>query len=303
MADESRFPLLDADAVASGEALGLLARRIVEGYRVGEHRSPLHGYAIEFSQHREYSPGDDLRHLDWKILGRTDRHFIKQYEQDTNFVAHFFLDGSASMNFASGAVSKMQYVKALAACLAYIILLQRDAIAMEIFDVEQREYVPRTDSLMKIHEIMNRLAAFEAERKTKLGDGLAALARRIKSRGIVMVFSDLFDDEDAVQRSIEQIRFSGSEVIVFHVMDPQELDFSLRGSVEFLGIEEPGLFKTNPQAVRKTYIELVGAFQKRVRGICERAGCHYVLVNTARSLAETIRGYLVFRQQTRKRSV
>jgi len=303
MADESQLPLLDAEAVSSGEALGLLARQIVEGYRVGEHRSPFHGFAIEFAQHREYTPGDDLRHLDWKILGRTDRYFIKQYEQDTNYVAHLFLDGSESMNFASGKTSKLHYAKALAACLAYVILHQGDAVALQIFDTEEREYLPRTDNFGKIHHIINRLAAFKAERPTRLGDGLAKLARRIKSRGIVCLFSDLFDDEEGFQRGLEQLRFSGSEVIVFHVMDSQELEFSLRGSVEFVGLEDTGLLKTNPAAIRKSYLEAINAFRGRVRGICERAGCHYSLIDTGRPLAETLRGYLVFRQQIGKGTI
>src|SRR3569623_1709541 len=128
--------LLDPAAIAKGEALGVIARGIGEGYRVGEHRSPFHGFAIEFAQHREYSIGDDLRHLDWKVLGRTDRYFIKQYEQDTNFVVHLLIDGSESKNYGSENLSKMHYAKVLAACLAYIVFKQSDAIALNIFDTK-----------------------------------------------------------------------------------------------------------------------------------------------------------------------
>src|SRR5690606_33187163 len=149
--------LLDPEAVSRGEALGLAARKIVEGYRVGEHRSPFHGFAIEFAQHREYAPGDDMRHLDWKVLGRSDRYYIKQYEQDTNFVAHLLVDGSASMNYGSGKLTKLQYAKVMAACLAYVILLQRDAVALALMDTRVKEYLPRTDSLEKINLIMDRL--------------------------------------------------------------------------------------------------------------------------------------------------
>jgi uncharacterized protein (DUF58 family) len=289
--------LLDADAVSNGEALGVFARNVVEGYRVGEHRSPYHGFAIEFSQHREYSPGDDLRHLDWKVLGRTDRYFIKQYEQDTNFISHLFLDGSESMNYASGKLPKLAYAKALAACLAYIILLQRDAVALEIFDEREREYLPRTDSPGKIHHIMERLAAFTAESGTRLGAGLSDLARRVKARGIVVVFSDLFDDEEEFRRGVEQIRFGGSEVIVFHILDPEEMEFSFRGSVEFVGLEGLGILKTDPSALRKSYRETIRAFCVRMREICDRTGSHYVPVNTAHSLAETLSAYLVFRKE------
>ncbi|MEJ0000109.1 MAG: DUF58 domain-containing protein [Verrucomicrobiota bacterium] len=186
---------LDPVAISRGENLGLLARKVVEGYRVGEHRSPFKGFAIEFAQHREYTVGDDPRHLDWKVLGRTDRYYIKQYEQDTNLVVQLLLDGSESMTYGSGKITKLHYAKSLAACLAYLILLQRDAAAVSLFDSETREYLPRTDSLGKIHHIMHRLAAFEARQGTNLGIALADIARIARARGIVIVISDLFDDE------------------------------------------------------------------------------------------------------------
>src|SRR5690606_28577289 len=142
--------LLDPETLSRGETLGLMARRIVEGYRVGEHRSPMQGFAIEFSQHREYTAGDDPRHLDWKMLGKTDRYYIKQYEQDTNYIGHLLVDGSESMDYGSGKITKAHYAKMLAACLAYLILQQRDSVALSIFDEEIAERVARTDAFTKI---------------------------------------------------------------------------------------------------------------------------------------------------------
>ncbi|HEY0007096.1 MAG TPA: DUF58 domain-containing protein, partial [Tepidisphaeraceae bacterium] len=139
--------LLDTQAVNEAEALGLHARYVVEGYVVGEHKSPFHGFSIEFSQHREYVPGDDLRHLDWKVLGRSDRYYIKQYEQETNFVAHLLVDGSESMNYRSSRVSKLAYAKQLAAVLSYVILGQRDAVSLTLFDNAVQRFVPRTGNL------------------------------------------------------------------------------------------------------------------------------------------------------------
>lgn len=136
---------LDPQAISKAEALGLHARFIVEGFMAGEHKSPYRGFAIEFAQHREYAPGDDTRHLDWKVLGRTDRYYIKQYEQETNYVAHLLLDGSESMKYGSGKLSKLHYGKMLAACLAYLIMHQRDAAALALFDTVVRDYVPRSD--------------------------------------------------------------------------------------------------------------------------------------------------------------
>jgi uncharacterized protein (DUF58 family) len=297
----SHHDLLDPAAIARGESLGILARTVVEGYRVGEHRSPFRGFAIEFAQHREYTIGDDIRHLDWKVLGRTDRYYIKQYEQDTNFVAQLVIDGSESMNYGSGKITKLQYAKVLAACLAYLILLQRDAVALHIFDTEMRETMTRTDNIAKIHTIMDRLSAFKATEQTKLGSSLSDIARMVKARGIVVVISDLFDDEEAFEKGVRQIRFGGSEVVVFHVMDSYELEFPFDGTVEFIGLEGALRLKTNPDAIRKSYLESMNGFRKRVQGICDRSGCHYILADTSHPLAETLSSYLAFRHKVAAR--
>jgi len=193
-------PLLDPEAIQKAEYLGLQARTIVEGYMAGAHKSPFRGFAIEFAQHREYVPGDDTRHLDWKVLGRSDRYYIKQYEQETNFVAHLLLDGSESMKYGSGTgkdvVTKLDYAKVMAACLAYLILLQRDAAAVSVFDRGTREQMQRTDSLAKIHQICAQLTATPAQGQTGLGETMEELARRTRRRGIAILISDLFDDEE-----------------------------------------------------------------------------------------------------------
>src|SRR5215831_19691147 len=147
--------LLDPETVQKAEAMGLHARFIVEGYMAGEHKSPFRGFAIEFTQHREYVPGDDTRHLDWKVLGRTDRYYLKQYEQETNYVAHVLLDGSESMKYGSGSISKLQYGKMMGAVLTYLILNQRDAVSVGVFDTVMRSHVPRTSNLGSIHNIMS----------------------------------------------------------------------------------------------------------------------------------------------------
>jgi uncharacterized protein (DUF58 family) len=301
MADSDPHSYLDPLAISRGENLGIMARKVVEGYRVGEHRSPFKGFAIEFAQHREYTVGDDPRHLDWKVLGRTDRYYIKQYEQDTNLVAHILLDGSESMNYGRGKITKLHYAKSLAACIAYLILLQRDAAALSLFDSETREYIPRTDNLGKIHHIMNRLAAFEATQKTNLGTAMADIARIAKARGIIVVLSDLFDDEEGFEKGLQRLRFGGHEVIVFHVLDPDELEFPFTGRVEFMGLEGATNLETSPADIRKSYLKEMDAMRARMRLACERTGSHYVLANTGQSLAETLSGYLVFRSKVTAR--
>ncbi len=290
--------LLDPAAIANAEALGLNARYVVEGYMAGEHQSPYRGFAIEFSQHREYTPGDDIRHLDWKVLGRTDRYYIKQYEQETNYVGHILLDGSESMKYGSGKVSKLQYGKMIAACLSYLILTQRDAVALGLFDTTVKDYAPRSDNKASIHSIMTRLAAFEPKEQTNIALVLHDMARQIRRKGIVIIISDFFDDEQKVLDGIQHLRFGGNEVIVFHTMDPYELEFPFVGLVEFDGLEQVPKILTRPVEIRKSYLREVEGFRQRLRDGCERNNCHYVLVNTGQSLHEVLSGYLGFRART-----
>lgn len=289
--------LLDPQAVGRAEALGLYARLVVEGYMAGEHKSPFRGFATEFTQHREYVPGDDLRHLDWKVLGRTDRTYLKQYEQETNFVAHLLLDGSASMRYGSGRLTKLHHGKMLAACLAYVILRQRDAAALHVFDTSVRVHVPRADVPSRILPLLEALAAYDPKGETRLAPVLHDLARQVRRRGIVVLISDLFDGEEEILDGIRHLRFGGHEVIVFHVLDAGELEFPFRGEVEFRGLEESPVYQTRPADIREAYLREFEAFRTRIREGCERDRCHYVLVNTAQPLHEALSGYLALRRR------
>jgi len=292
--------LLDPVAIQRAEALGLHARFVVEGYMAGEHKSPYRGFAIEFTQHREYVPGDDLRHLDWKVLGRTDRYYLKQYEQETNYVAHILLDGSESMRYGSGALTKLQYGKMVAACLSYLILHQRDAVTVGVFDTAVKSHVPRTGNLGSVHNIMQVLAEFEPKEQTNIAQVLHDVAGQIKRKGIVIIISDLFDDEQKVLEGIQHLRFGGNEVIVLHTMDPFELEFPFQGLVEFEGLEMTEKVMTRPREIRKSYMAEVEAFRQRLREGCERNNVHYVLVNTSQPLHEVLSGYLAFRLKTHR---
>lgn len=289
---------LDPDAIARAESLGLHARYIVEGYMAGEHKSPYRGFAIEFAQHREYTHGDDLRHVDWKVLGRTDRYYVKQYEQETNYVAQILVDGSESMLYGSGPLTKLHHAKVIAACLSYLILHQGDAVALGLFDSEMRDYAPRSDNKSVIHSLMARLAAFQGSRETRIGTVLHDIARQVRRKGIIILISDCFDDEQRILEGIQHLRFGGHEVILLHVMDPHELEFPFQGLVEFQGLEGSGLLQTRPADIRKSYREEVDAFIKRLREGCERDQCHYFQVNTSHPLSEVISAYLAFRLRT-----
>lgn len=296
--DAETRKLLDPRAIARAEALGMNARFIVEGYMAGEHKSPYRGFAIEFAQHREYAPGDDVRHLDWKVQAKTERYYIKQYEQETNFVAHLLLDGSESMKYGSGEISKFEYGKMMAACLAYLILHQRDAVALGIFDEEVQEYLPRSDNRDNLFRIMDRLAGFEPLRGTRLAPVLHGMAGQIKRKGIVIVISDFFDDEEELLQSVQHLRFKGHEVIMMQVLDPCEIDFPFTGNVEFEGLEDLPIIRTRPSQIKKSYHREFEKFRERLRSDVERHQCHFVGVRTDQPLNEVLANYLTFRKST-----
>jgi uncharacterized protein (DUF58 family) len=295
--DPATRKLLDPKAIASAEALGMNARFIVEGYMAGDHKSPDRGFAIEFAQHREYSPGDDVRHLDWKMLGKTERYYIKQYEQETNFVAHLLVDGSESMKYGSGEITKLDYAKMIAACLSYVILNQRDAVALGIFDEDMQEYIPRSDNRDTLFKIMTRLAEFDPERGTKTATMLHGLASTIRRRGIMIVISDFFDDEKELLEGIQHLRFKGHEVILMQVLDPYEIDFPFKGIVEFEGFENIPKLKTRPSQIRKSYQREFSAFQDRLREACRRNQCHFLQARTDQALDVVLTDYLAFRMK------
>ena len=301
--------LLDPDTINRAAALGLAARFVVDGHMAGDHRSPFRGVSVEFVQHRSYVPGDDTRRVDQKVLGRTDKYVVKQYEQETNLVAHLLVDGSDSMRYRSAdgpaatghppaALSKFDYARGMAACLAYLVLRQRDAVAATVFDTAVRHHVPRTSTLAGLGDLMAVLADARPAGHTGIGDVLHAAAATIRRRGIVLLLSDLFDDEAAFLAGLRHVRFGGSEVVVFHVLDPYERSFPFAGNVRFTGLEPAPAdapVRTRPAEVRRGYLDALAASTDRLRAGCERNGCHYVPVDTGRPMAETIGGYLAAR--------
>ena len=290
--------LLDADTLARADKLGMAARFIVEGYMAGEHKSPYRGFAIEFSQHREYSPGDDVRHLDWKVLGKTDRYYIKQYEQETNFVAHILVDGSESMQYGSGENSKLDYAKVAAACLAFLIIKQRDAVSLSLFDDSVREELPRGNTQNHLFNILEKLVQFNPQGETDLAGQLHALANRSQRKGLVIVISDFFDDEEAVLESVQHLRFVGHEVIGMQILDHDEIVFPFNGLVEFEGLENIENLKTRPTEIRKSYMKEFSDFQKKLKDGFSRNSSHFIECDTSQPLNDVLGAYLTFRRET-----
>ena len=223
-------PLLDSRMLARLQGLPLRARSTVEGYLSGVHRSPFHGFSIEFSEHREYAPGDDLRYLDWKVFGRTDKYYLKQFEDETNLVCHLLLDTSESMRYRSDAApcSKLEYAQRAAAALAYLVLHQQDSAGLVTFDSEIRSLVRANSNPSHLKQLLHVMEGASAGRKTSIGPIFHDLAQRLRKRGIVIVLSDLFDDVEVMLTGLKHLRHRRHEVIVMHVLDPAETGFSLR---------------------------------------------------------------------------
>ena len=290
---------LQPDVLTKAAALGLRARAIVEGLRVGDHRSPYRGFSVEFVQHREYVPGDDIRHIDWKGYGRSERYTIKQYEQETNFIAHILLDASRSMLYGEGDTNKLEYAKLLAASLAYVIIHQRDSASLGIFDATWRLQLPVSGQPGHVQTILHALESTQPQEKTAIAPLLHDLAGQIRRRGLVFLISDCFDDVEDLLAGLRHLRFQGHEVIVFHVLHPDETDFPFDGMIRFDGLEEKIDLRTRPHLIRPAYLRTLQAYLKQIRTGCEANRCDYVLMNTSRPLAEVLAEYLARRQRVR----
>jgi uncharacterized protein (DUF58 family) len=289
---------LQPDVIARAQALGVKARTLVEGLRVGDHKSPYRGFSVEFVQHREYVPGDDIRHIDWKGYGRSERYTIKQYEQETNFTAHLMLDASRSMLYGKGDQRKLEYAKTLTAALAYLIIFQRDTAALDIFDSEWRERLPASGQMGHVQTILETLESVKPKDKNAMGPLLHDIANQVRRRGLFFLISDCFDDVESLLGGLQHLRFGGHEVILFHILHPDELDFPFNGMVKFDAMEERMHVMTRPQMVRPTYLRALKKYLEELQTGCERIRVDYFQMNTGRPLSESLTEYLARRLRT-----
>lgn len=281
--------------------LELAARQVVEGSRVGVHKSPLRGFSTEFAQHRGYVPGDSLRHIDWRVYGRSERYYVKLYEAETNFDANLLVDASASMRYGSTGSTKLEYVKYLAASLAYLIVGQRDSVGLGVFDAALRSYIPPKGSMSVIHQITGLLEQAEPLQRTNVAATLHEMAERLPRRGFVMLFSDLLDNTEDFIKGLDHLRFRGHNVTVFQVLDPDELTFPFRGTCRFRGLEDAAELVTQPSRIREAYLQELHKLMAAVRRGCERRQADYVLVDTSRPLDEVLAAHLLERMRRAKR--
>ncbi len=288
---------LDPYVLAKLKGLGLRARRIVEGYVAGLHRSPHHGFSIEFSEHREYAPGDDLRYVDWKVFAKTDKVYLKQFEAETNLVCHLLADVSESMCYQSdsAALSKLEYGQCLAAALAYVVLRQRDSVSLATFDDEVRQVVRESSNPAHLRQLVAVLDQADACRKSQLGSVLHELSKRLLHRGIVVMISDLLGDVDSLLSGLKHLRHERHEVIVLHLLDPAEVDFPFRRTTMFQGLEALPEVLAEPRGVRRAYLAALNVFLERVQAGCQSLQVDYQLVRTDEPFDATLRRVLISR--------
>ena len=282
---------LDPETLQNFGDLELIAREVVEGLRVGSHRSPLKGFSTEFAHHRQYSPGDAIRDIDWRVFGRTERYYTKLYEAETNFDCTLLMDASASMTYGSGKVSKLEYAKYLSASLAYIVLKQRDSVGLSVFDAEVRAYLPPRSAMGVILEMDRLLRDVKSMPRTGISRQLHDIALQMKRRSFVVLVSDLLSDVDDILAGLERLRFDGHNVIVLHTLDPYELEFPFKGTWQFEGLEGELPLTTQPERIWEDYMDNLEAYMGSLRAGCLASEVDYMLVDTSRPLDELLSAF------------
>lgn len=286
---------IDPSVLASVDNLELRARIAVEGFLSGLHRSPHRGFSVEFTDYRHYYQGDDTRHIDWKLYARSDKLYIKQFEDETNSRCMVLLDTSGSMGYASGDVSKLEYGRTLAAAIAYFVMRQRDAVGLMTFADKVRHVLPAQYRQGHLLQILRTLVHLEAGETTDAVRPLRDLAANLRSRSFVVLISDLLEGEEQSIKLLQQMRAMGHEVIVFHVMDNAELNFPFQEVSEFVDLESDASLLTSPGAIRQDYLDAVAEYTEFCRKQCQSHGVDYCLLNTSEPLDKALAAYLTRR--------
>jgi uncharacterized protein (DUF58 family) len=298
MPDSKRF--LHPEAIGRIARLDLRARHIVEGFLSGIHRSPYFGQSVEFLQHREYTRGDELRHVDWKVWAKQDRYYVKQFEEDTNLRATLLVDVSNSMRYGSRELNKYEYACTVAASLAYLLLRQQDAVGCIAFDSAIRAKTPQRTKRSHLNSIVQSLASSEPAEKTELQSILLGAAETYPRRGVMVLISDLLVERPGLFKGLRLLRQHGHDVIVFHVMDDDELDFTFNGPTRFDGLEVEDHLSCNPRALREGYLEALGAYLEEIRHGCAQNAVDYKLVRTSEPVEAALATFLGQRQQSQR---
>src|SRR5579872_947553 len=284
---------LEPGVISRLQNMELRARMVVEGFITGLHRSPYHGFSVEFAEHKQYMPGDEIRRIDWKIFGRTDRYYVKQYEEETNLKSYILLDASASMRYASeGNITKFQYASYVASALAYLMVQQRDAAGLCVFDENVRTYMPPHSTRSYLQQVLKALEETQPANTTRVKNALDLVAERLKRRGLVIVLSDLFDDPQTVLNTFKHFRHDNHEMIVFHILDPRERDFAFGADALFTDIETAEQMPTQPFHIRKAYKEAMHQLIEKYKRGCREQLIDYVMIDTSTPFDKALFEYL-----------
>jgi len=266
--------------------------QLVEGTLAGAHRSPFHGFAVEFAGHRDYVPGDDVRHLDWKVYYRHKKYLIKQYEMDTNLVCHLMLDVSASMRYGQGDTQKLLYAARMAVTLANLIVEQSDRVSLTAFDEKVVNSLAPSNSLAQLINMSEMLDEIEPVKKTHIGPALMDLAARAGRRAIVVILSDFFADLDDLNAAVQRLRYDDHEVVLMQVLHNDEIEFDMPGTIRFVGLEDDREIDARPEDTRKAYLEAMAQFNGRLEKIANANRCELLVCDTSRDMAELFADYL-----------
>ncbi len=276
----------------------LIARLVVEGFITGLHRSPYHGFSVEFAEHRQYRHGDETKNIDWKVYARTNKFYVKQYEEETNLRAMIAIDSSASMGYASkGNISKFDYSCYLTAALATLMINQRDAVGIALYDEDISKILPPRSKPSYISEILKTLSNVQPSNATHTAESLDKLAERIKRRGLVIIFSDFFDDKQSVLQALKHFRHRNHEVLVFHILDPREIDFKLGEGANFKDLESGEELVTVPYHLQVSYSKAVSEFINEIKKECYNHNIDYNLIDTSKPFDKALRDYLTKRRK------
>src|SRR3989304_1000926 len=284
---------LDPSIISKLNSFELRARLVVEGFMVGLHKSPYHGFSVEFTQHRPYIQGDGLKNIDWKIYGKTEKFFIKQYEEETNLKSYILLHTSNSMNFASGNnFKKLDYASTLVAALSYLMIKQQDAVGLALYSERIIKYFPPKMSKAYMHEILKNLAVVKPSEKTRTAECLNLIAEKIKRRGLVIIVSDFFDDVNSILKALKHFRYQKHEVIVFQILDPAERSFSFGKDAIFKDLETSEEITTQPYQIQKSYRDAMNEFTGKIKSECLNANIEYNLLETSTPFDKALFSYI-----------
>jgi len=287
---------LDPNVLASISGLELIAKTVVEGFVSGLHRSPHFGFSQEFAEYRAYSEGDDFRHIDWNVFARTERMYLKRYRGETNTQVTILLDASASMSYGSHKVNKLDYARYLTACLAYLSNQQRDAAGIVIFDDEIRNYVPPSSRIGQFARLSHAIEQAKPGKRTDFAKPFFHCQNFLHRRGILVVVSDFYEDPEVVIKTMEPMRFHGNEIVLFHVLDPQEIRPRIQDPALVLDMETGDTIEVTPDYVRHEYAGKIDAHIAGLRERAQRSGIDCVLIDTSKPLDDALRSYLLLRQ-------